>query len=120
MNDLGLTEVTDYLILPPIWRQVVVSFYMYQPLWDEIPEDIQTVFKMAVRDFDKGHTAYRWELRQKAYREVVTEGGFNVNMLPDSDVKILEEAAVEILDEAAEADADSAAAVQMLKDFLGW
>jgi TRAP-type mannitol/chloroaromatic compound transport system substrate-binding protein len=116
-HNLGLTEVAKYLIHPIIYQRDRVGFYMYKPLWNSLPEHIQTVLHMGVDSFQQGFSAYRWQDRKVALKEFAALGGVIVD-LPAADEATLKQAATEVWDDIAQKDADCAAAVQMLKAFL--
>ncbi len=105
-------EVAPYLLETPITNPLVDHVIMNLKLWESLPEDLQTIIKLAT---DK----MRWHhylMCVSAYEDIKNETFKGVTVMPDADIKVMTEAAKAVWDEEASRSSANAAAVKIIEN----
>lgn len=99
--DVGLYEVSKYIILPGFHQPVTATCYaVNMAAWNKLPKDIQAILECAAReasaDLFQLHLARGMEALEKFKQK-----GCEVNYLPEDDVKKARKVAMEVWEEYA-------------------
>jgi len=112
--DLGLHEITKYMIYPITTNYH--DWYMRLDLWNALPDDLKEILTVATHAWSTYWAEYSdyagWTARQK----LVKERKFEVINLPPAEVAKMEGYAFALYDRLAAKDPATAKMVQLLKD----
>lgn len=118
IRGMGLKEVMNYLIMPPLADHAFGHILINTDAWNALPEDLQKIVREAEEELSLliyRQFAGEWQV----VIDMAEELGYEVITLPDADVEKLKQAAVEVWDNAAAKDDFSARAIRLVKDFYG-
>ncbi len=106
--------MTNYFLTNNISGAWAGSFFANMDRWNELPEDLQTLFRVCC---DQSHYYRQWwywggEARLRASGEKL-----ELTSVPQDEWKVVEEAAVKFWDEMAEEGETAAKIVQIFRDY---
>ncbi len=111
---VGWADVTDYFLTNNISGAWCGSFYANMDRWNEVPEHLQELLKLAM---DSSHY-YRQHWYWGGEAKLRTEGTkMQLTTIPDEEWKTVEDAARVFWDEVASESETKAKVVQILKDY---
>lgn len=115
--DLGMHEVTKYMIMPYYLGNVLCDFLVNRKAYESLPEDIRKAFDMCC-SWAETYVTYSIERDNRiAKKRMVDEKGMQVIWLPDSDVAKMRELARQFWDEQlATVSPDSAKLINLYKN----
>lgn len=115
--DLGLHEVTKYIIMPYYIGNILCDFLVNKKAYDALPEDIKKAFDMACAWAETYITFNMLRDNEIAINKMVKEKGLEIIWLKDDDVKKVNELAREFWDEElAKVSPDAAKLINIYKD----
>ena len=116
--DMGLHEVTSYIIVPPIYNvagAAAADWIINMDLWNSLPSDLQAIMEGAAGA--AGIESWIVERRQNLeYHQKMVDYGLEVIVLPDSEMEIITKATVKVWDEVATMDPVSEKIIKLLKE----
>ena len=111
---VGWADVTNYFLTNNISGAWCGSFFANEDRWNEVPEHLQTLFKLCM---DSSHY-YRQHWYWGGEAQLRTQGTkLELTSIPDEEWKTVEDAAMKFWDEIAEQSERSARVVKILKDY---
>jgi len=111
---VGWADVTNYYLTNPVSGAWVGSYFVNSERWSEVPEHLQTVFRLAIDSSHYYRQHWYWQ-GEARYR---TGGGkLELTSIPGSEWKVVEEEALKFWDEAAQQSPRTAKVVEILKEY---
>jgi TRAP-type mannitol/chloroaromatic compound transport system substrate-binding protein len=106
-HDLGLHEVTKYLLLPPLSGITSTDFYVNMDRWNELPDDLKAIVVAAEQAYAFNMGRYETYESDRIARELFDQGILEPAVMPESEVAKLAEISEQTLQALAEKDAVS-------------
>ncbi|MCK9231114.1 MAG: TRAP transporter substrate-binding protein DctP [Dehalococcoidales bacterium] len=118
MVEIGLAEVTKYMVVPWISGGTIGDMYMNKDAWDSLPEDLQQIMISCMQDWGVLiGTFYRSE-SLKAREMAQEKYGMQLSLLPPSELKKLEIEAQKLLDKYEKQSPEAERIVQIYKEYM--
>ncbi len=118
MMELGLGEVTKYIILPWMSGGTMGDMYMNMGTWKTLPADLQQIMISCMQDWGAALGASYRNDTLKARAQAQKKHGMEVIWLPPSEVDRLKIEARKLLDRYEKQGPESAKIIKIYKDYL--
>ena len=117
-TDLGLHEVTKYILLPPVSESITSELMVNLDSWNALSDDLKSIVETSAYYWATRYSRQLWLLNQQKMNELVSQGKMEVIRLPSEDVAKLRKIAYEVIKDYSTTDAYCARAFKILDDYL--
>lgn len=118
MMELGLGEVTKYIILPWMSGGTMGDMYMNMGKWNDLPDDLKQIMTSCMQDWGVALGASYRSDTLKARALAQKKHGMEIIWLSPSETEKLKKEAQKLLDRYEKRDPESAKIVKIYKDYL--
>jgi len=116
--DMGLHEVTSYIIIPPVYNVAggaAADWIINMDLWNSLSSDLQAILEGAAGI--AGIESWIVERRQNLeYHQKMIDYGLEVLTIPESEMAVINKAKVKVWDELAAMDPVSEKIIKLIKE----
>ena len=117
-TELGLHEVTKYILLPPVSESITSELMVNLDEWKALPDDLKAIVQMAAYQWGTKNGRNLWLMNQQKINELVAKGKMKVITMPPEEVAKLRKAGYEVIKKYSTKDAYCARAFKILDDYL--
>lgn len=117
-TDLGLHEVTEYILLPPVSESVTSELMINLDAWNALPDDLKTVVESAAYYWGTRFSRKLWLKNEQKMDELASNGTMEVIKLPDDDIEQLRLIAYDVIKNYSNKDEYTARAFEILDYYL--
>ena len=117
-TELGLHEVTDYILFPPVSESITSEIMVNLDAWNALSDELKAIVETTAYTYQSKYSRWLWLQNQLKLAELVAEGKMEVITMPPEEVVKLRKVAYEVITEYSTKDDYCARAFKILDDYL--